>query len=151
MGIVNRTPDSFSRPGITWDESAAMDRVHQVIAEGADIVDIGGVPAAPGAEVDAGEEIRRIASFIAAVRSRYPDAVISADTFRHEVGLEACAAGADLINDTWGGWDGRLAEVAAEFGVGLICARRHGGRAGPDAPPGPPRRAGRRGPGPDHH
>ena len=133
MGIVNRTPDSFFRPGITWDESAAMDRVHQVIAEGADIVDIGGVPAAPGAEVDAGEEIRRIASFIAAVRSRYPDAVISADTFRHEVGLEACAAGADLINDTWGGWDGRLAEVAAEFGVGLICA--HAGRQRPRTRP----------------
>jgi dihydropteroate synthase len=122
MGVVNRTPDSFYRPGLTWDESAAMDRVHQVIAEGADIVDIGGVPAAPGSEVDVGEEIRRIAGFIAAVRGRYPDVVISADTFRHEVGREACAAGADLINDSWGGWDGRLAEVAAEFGVGLVCA-----------------------------
>jgi hypothetical protein len=44
MGIVNRTPDSFFRPAVTWDESAAMDRVHQVIAEGADVVDIGGVP-----------------------------------------------------------------------------------------------------------
>ncbi len=56
MGIVNRTPDSFYRPAVTWDESAAMDRVHQVIAEGADIVDIGGVPAAPGAEVETAEE-----------------------------------------------------------------------------------------------
>ncbi len=49
MGIVNRTPDSFFRPGLTWDESAAMARVDQVIAEGADIVDVGGIPAAPGA------------------------------------------------------------------------------------------------------
>lgn len=133
MGIVNRTPDSFYRPGSTWDESAAMDRVHQVIAEEADIVDIGGVPAAPGAEVETAEEIRRIADFIAAVRSRYPDVVISADTFRHEVGREACAAGADLINDSWGGWDGQLAEVAAEFGVGLVCA--HAGRQQPRTRP----------------
>ena len=122
MGIVNRTPDSFYRPAVTWDESEAMDRVHHVVAEGADIVDIGGVPAGPGAEVDPAEEIRRTASFIAAVRSAYPDLVISVDTYRHEVGREACAAGADLINDAWGGWDPRLAEVAAEFGAGLVCA-----------------------------
>jgi dihydropteroate synthase len=122
MAIVNRTPDSFYRPGITWDESAAMDRVHEVVAEGADIVDIGGVPAAPGSAVDIGEEIRRTAGFVAAVRSAYPDVVISSDTWRHEVAREACAAGTDLINDTWGGWDPRLAEVAAEFGAGLVCA-----------------------------
>jgi dihydropteroate synthase len=133
MAIVNRTPDSFYRPGVTWDESAAMDRVHQVIAEGAGIVDIGGVPAAPGSDVEPGEEIRRTAGFTAAVRSAYPDVVISADTFRHEVAREACAAGADLINDSWGGWDRRLAEVAAEFGAGLVCA--HVGRQQPRTRP----------------
>jgi dihydropteroate synthase len=122
MAIVNRTPDSFYRPGVTWDEDAAMDRVHQVIAEGADIVDIGGVPAGAGADVDPGEEIRRTAGFIAAVRGAYPDVVISADTYRHEAAREACAAGADLINDAWGGWDPELAGVAAEFGAGLVCA-----------------------------
>jgi dihydropteroate synthase len=122
MGIVNRTPDSFYRPGLTWDESAAMLRVAEVIAEGADIVDVGGVPAAPGQPVDADEEIRRTASFIAAVRSSYPDVVISVDTWRHEAARAACAAGADLINDSWGGVDERLAEVAAEFGAGLVCA-----------------------------
>jgi dihydropteroate synthase len=122
MAIVNRTPDSFYQPAVSWDESAAMDRVHEVVAEGADIVDVGGVPAGPGSHVDPGEEIRRTASFIAAVRGAYPDVVISVDTYRHEVGREACAAGADLINDAWGGWDPRLAEVAAEFGAGLVCA-----------------------------
>jgi dihydropteroate synthase len=122
MGIVNRTPDSFYRPGLTWDESAAMLRVAEVIAEGADIVDVGGVPAAPGQPVDADEEIRRTASFIAAVRSSYPAVVISVDTWRHEAARAACAAGADLINDSWGGVDERLAEVAAEFGAGLVCA-----------------------------
>jgi len=122
MGIVNRTPDSFFRPGLTWGESAAMERVHQVIAEGADIVDVGGIPAAPGAQVDVAEEIRRTAGFIAAIRSRYPDVVISVDTWRHETGRAACEAGADLLNDSWGGYDERLADVAAEFGAGLVCA-----------------------------
>ena len=122
MGIVNRTPDSFFRPGVTWDEPAAMERVHQVIAEGADIVDVGGIPAAPGAEVDVAEEIRRTAGFIAAIRSAYPDIVISVDTWRHETGRAACEAGADLLNDSWGGYDERLADVAAEFGAGLVCA-----------------------------
>jgi dihydropteroate synthase len=126
MAIVNRTPDSFYRPGITWDEGAALDRVAQVVAEGADIVDIGGVPAAPGAVVEVAEEIRRVAGFIATVRDRYPDVVISVDTWRHEVGRAACQAGADLLNDSWGGWDERLAEVAAEFGAGLVCAHAGG-------------------------
>jgi dihydropteroate synthase len=122
MAIVNRTPDSFFRPGLTWDESAAMALVHDVIAEGADIVDVGGVPAAPGAHVDTAEEIGRTAGFIAAIRASYPDIVISVDTWRHEAGRAACEAGADLINDSWGGFDERLAEVAAEFGAGLVCA-----------------------------
>jgi dihydropteroate synthase len=133
MAIVNRTPDSFYRPGITWDESAALDRVHEVVAEGADIIDIGGVPAAPGATVDAGEEIRRTAGFVAAVRAAYPDVVISSDTWRHEVGREVCAAGADLLNDSWGGFDAKLAEVAAEYEAGLVCA--HVGRQQPRTRP----------------
>jgi dihydropteroate synthase len=126
MAIVNRTPDSFYDRGSTWDEAVAMDRVHQVIAENADIVDIGGVPAAPGSVVDVAEEIRRTVPFVAAVRSAYPDTVISVDTWRHETARELCAAGADLINDTWGGWDQRLAEVAAEHGVGLVCSHAGG-------------------------
>ena len=126
MAIVNRTPDSFYQPGVTWDPTAAMERVHVVVGEGADIVDIGGVPARPGDEVEVSEEIRRTVPFVAAVRDAYPDLIISADTWRHEVAREACAAGADLINDTWGGWDTRLGEVAAEFGAGLVCSHAGG-------------------------
>jgi len=122
MAIVNRTPDSFYRPGLTWDESAAMDRVHEVVAEGADIIDVGGVPAAPGSQVDADEEIRRTAGLIAQIRASHPGVVISVDTWRHQVGRAACQAGADVINDSWGGADERLAEVAAEFGAALVCA-----------------------------
>jgi dihydropteroate synthase len=126
MAIVNRTPDSFYDRGATWREDAAMERVHDVVAAGADIVDIGGVPAAPGVEVDAIEEIRRTAPFVAAVRTAYPDVIISVDTWRHEVAREVCTAGADLINDSWGGWDERLPEVAAEFRTGLVCTHAGG-------------------------
>jgi dihydropteroate synthase len=133
MGIVNRTPDSFYDRGATWDTGAAMDRVHAVMAEGADILDIGGVAAAPGTPVDVTEEIRRTVPFVAAVRAAYPDLVISVDTWRHEVGREACLAGADLLNDTWGGQDRQLPAVAAEFGAGLICA--HAGDQAPRTRP----------------
>ncbi|HUN33210.1 MAG TPA: dihydropteroate synthase [Trebonia sp.] len=126
MAIVNRTPDSFYRPGITWDEGAALARVDEVVAEGADLLDVGGVPAKPGQEVTAQEEIRRVVPFIAAVRAAYPDLVISADTWRHDVGRAACQAGANLLNDTWGGWDPKLPDVAAEFGAGLVCSHAGG-------------------------
>src|SRR5579862_1480675 len=126
MAIVNRTPDSFFQPGSSWDPRAAMARVHAVVADGADIVDVGGVPAKPGPAVDVAEEIRRVVPFIAAVHDAYPDLVISVDTWRHEVARQACAAGASLVNDSWGGWDSRLAETAAAAGAGLVCAHAGG-------------------------
>ena len=126
MAIVNRTPDSFYRPGTTWNEAAALRQVHAAVAAGADILDVGGVPAKPGGEVTASEEVRRTIPFVEKVRAAHPDLVISVDTWRHEVGRAACAAGADLLNDTWGGWDPRLAEVAAEFGAGLVCSHAGG-------------------------
>lgn len=122
MAIVNRTPDSFYRPGVTWDQVAAMDMVHVAVADGADIIDIGGVPAKPGPEVTVTEEIRRVVPFIERVRAAYPDLVISADTWRQEPARAMCAAGADLINDTWSAWDPGLAEAAAEYGAGLVCS-----------------------------
>src|SRR6201995_175653 len=126
MAIVNRTPNSFYRPGITWDEGAALDRVHTVVAEGADILDVGGVPARPADEVTVAEEIRRTVPFIEAVRAAHPGLVISVDTWRHQVARAVCTAGADLLNDTWSGWDPKLADVAAEFGTGLVCSHTGG-------------------------
>jgi len=124
MAIVNRTPDSFYDRGATFTDAAAMDRVDAAMAEGADIVDIGGVKAGPGADVD--EEIRRVVPFVAAVRARHPDIVISVDTWRGAVGRAAVAAGADLLNDTWAGADPALGEVAAELGVGIVCSHTGG-------------------------
>jgi len=126
MAIVNRTPDSFYDKGLTWAEDAALDRVRQVVAEGADLVDIGGIKAAPGVEIDAAEEMRRVVGFVETVRSEFPDLVISVDTWRSEVARAVCAAGADLINDAWGGADPALPEVAAEFGVALVCTHTGG-------------------------
>lgn len=121
MAIINRTPDSFYDKGLTWAAGAAFDRVAEVVEQGADLVDIGGIKAAPGAEIDVPEEARRVVEFVARVRAAYPDLVISVDTWRAETGRAACAEGADLLNDAWGGADPALAEVAAEFGVGLVC------------------------------
>jgi len=126
MAIVNRTPDSFYDTGATYDEGAALGRVEVAVAEGARIVDVGGVKAGPGEDVTAAEEIRRVVGFVAAVRAAYPELVIAVDTWRAEVGRAACDEGADLLNDAWGGADPALAEVAAEFGAGLVCTHAGG-------------------------
>lgn len=126
MAIVNRTPDSFFDRGATFGQESALRAVERAVAEGADIIDIGGVKAGPGAEVDVAEEIRRTVATIAAVRAAFPDVVISIDTWRAEVAVAAVAAGADLLNDTWSGTDPALARVAAETGAGLVCSHAGG-------------------------
>jgi dihydropteroate synthase len=126
MAIVNRTPDSFYDKGATWAEDKAFGRIAQVVDEGAAIVDIGGIKAAPGAEIDATEERRRVVDFVGRVRSSYPDLVISVDTWRAEVGRAVCEVGADLLNDAWGGFDPHLAEVAAQYDAALVCTHTGG-------------------------
>jgi dihydropteroate synthase len=133
MAIVNRTPDSFYDRGATFAFDTALERVRDVVGDGAQIVDIGGVKAAPGAVVTAEEEIDRTVPLIAAVRAEFPELVISVDTWRHDVAAAACSAGADLLNDAWGGWDPELAEVAARFDAGLVCT--HAGGAEPRTRP----------------
>lgn len=126
MAIVNRTPDSFYDHGATFGEPAAMAAVDRAVAAGARVVDIGGVKAGPGADVDVAEEVRRTASFVAQVKRRHPEIAISVDTWRAEVGEAVCEAGADLLNDAWGGADPELAVVAARYGVGLVCTHAGG-------------------------
>ncbi|MEU8180157.1 dihydropteroate synthase [Micromonospora sp. NPDC049047] len=126
MAIVNRTPDSFFDRGATYAADSALRAVERAVAAGAAIIDIGGVKAGPGAEVDVVEEIRRTVDTIAAVRAAFPEVVISIDTWRAEVATEAVAAGADLLNDTWSGADPALARVAARTGAGLVCSHAGG-------------------------
>ena len=123
MAIVNRTPDSFYDRGATFAADAAMQRVHDVVAAGAQIVDIGGVKAAPGAEVDAAEEIARTAQFVADVRAAYPELIISVDTWRHEVGRAAELV--DGLTD-----DGALPGDRADVVEGRDEDRTRAGRVG---------------------
>ncbi len=126
MAIVNRTPDSFYDKGATWIEDAAFERVAAVVGQGAEIVDIGGIKAAPGEEISPEEEKRRVVDFVARVREAYPSVVISVDTWRAEVGAAVCEAGADVLNDAWGGADPELVDVAAEHGAAIVCTHSGG-------------------------
>jgi dihydropteroate synthase len=133
MAIINRTPDSFFDKGATFGLDAALAAVDAAVADGAEIVDIGGVKAGPGEDVDTAEELRRTVPLVVAVRAAHPDLVISVDTWRAAVAAEVANAGADLINDAWGGADPELASVAAAHGVGLVCT--HVGGASPRTRP----------------
>ena len=125
MAIVNRTPDSFYDRGRTFAIDAAVGRVETALAEGADWIDVGGVKAAPGARVDAAEELRRVLPVIEAARAR-SDAVLSVDTFDPEVARQALAAGADVVNDSSGLHDEAVADAVAEAGAGLIVMHNVG-------------------------
>lgn len=126
MAIVNRTPDSFYDRGATAAEDAALARIDEVVAAGADVIDIGGVKAGPGPVVDAAEEIDRVVPTIAEARRRHPGVTISVDTWRAPVAEAALAAGADLVNDTWAGHDPELVEVAGAHGAGYVCSHTGG-------------------------
>ena len=126
MAIVNRTPDSFYDRGATWAEDKAFERVALVVEQGAEIVDIGGIKAAPGVEISVAEEKARVVDFVARVRAAYPSLVISVDTWRASVGAAVCAAGADVLNDAWGGADPELVDAAAEGGAAIICTHTGG-------------------------
>jgi dihydropteroate synthase len=126
MAVINRTPDSFYPGARQYDVEVAAEAVARAEAEGADLVDIGGVKAGPGDDVDVAEELRRVVPFLARIRSEHPGLLLSVDTWRAEVAVQACAAGADLINDTWAGHDPSLPEVAASSGAGLVCSHTGG-------------------------
>lgn len=125
MGIVNVTPDSFYDRGETAEVDAAVDRALRSVAEGADIVDIGGIKGGPGPAVDVAEERRRVVPVIEAVRRR-SDVVISVDTFRAPIADAALEAGADLVNDVTGGHDPTMLGTVAARGAGYV-AMHHGG------------------------
>lgn len=125
MAIVNRTPDSFYDQGATFRDEPALDRVEQAVAEGAAIIDIGGVKAGPGEHVDAVEEARRTVGFVSEVRRRHPDVVISVDTWRHEVGEAVCGRRRSPERRVGRGGP-RLAEVAARYDVGIVCTHAGG-------------------------
>ena len=127
MGILNVTPDSFSDGGRFATVDAALRQAEAMIADGADIIDIGGESTRPGSRrVSTTEEIRRVLPVIEAIAARH-DTPISIDTSKAEVARRALDAGAEIINDISGlRWDTGIAEVAAELGAGLVLMHSRG-------------------------
>ncbi|MEY2433046.1 MAG: dihydropteroate synthase [Acidimicrobiaceae bacterium] len=119
MGVINVTPDSFSDGGQFLEHEAAIARGHELIAEGADVIDVGGESTRPGAEpVPVGEELRRV---ITVVEALAPHVRVSIDTRKAEVAEAAIAAGATLLNDV----SASLYEVAAAAGPGVGYVAMH--------------------------
>jgi dihydropteroate synthase len=126
MGIVNATPDSFSGDGLLAGDDEVRARAvtlgRRMVAEGADLLDVGGESTRPGhALVGADEEAARVVPVIAALHAALPGTPISIDTTKSAVAEAAVAAGASLLNDVWAvGPDDALARVAARHGLPLV-------------------------------
>lgn len=125
MAVVNRTPDSFYAAA-RFEDGAVDAAVDRAVEAGADLLDVGGVRAGRGPDVDEAEEIARVVPVVERVRARHPDLLVSVDTWRAGVARAAADAGADLLNDTWAGHDPGLVEVAAERGLGVVCSHTGG-------------------------
>lgn len=121
LGILNLTPDSFSDGGDFTQMDQAVRRFHQMVQDGAEIIDIGGESTRPGhIPVPAAEEIARVVPFIEQIRA-HTDALISIDTSKATVAEAAVAAGADIINDVWGArHDAGMAKVMGASGASCI-------------------------------
>lgn len=127
MGILNVTPDSFSDGGQFSSIDDALRRAEVMIAEGADIIDVGGESTRPGSKrVSVEEETARVVPIIEAVAKRF-DTAVSIDTTKSEVAARALDAGAEIINDISGlRWDPRLANIAASADAGLVLMHSRG-------------------------
>lgn len=127
MAIVNRSGDSFYAGSRHADLDAALAAVDAAVADGADIVDVGGVRAGQhGPAVSADEEIDRVVPFLERVRTANPDLLLSVDTWRAPVARAAAGAQIDLVNDTWAGHDPQLLGVAVQIGAGMVVSHTGG-------------------------
>ena len=127
MGIINLSPDSFSGDGLLVTEDAVT-RAKRMVADGANIIDIGGASTRPGAlYVAAEDEIKRVVPLITRL-SQELKVPLSIDTYKYEVAQAAIAAGVDLINDVWGlKKDGRIASLAAKHQLPIIVTANQRG------------------------
>jgi len=128
MGILNVTPDSFSDGGKYGTVGAAVAQAEKMLADGADIIDIGGESTRPGSEpVPASEQIRRVVPVIEAIKGLSSNLLISIDTTLAEVAEAAMGAGADLINDVSGGTgDAKMLTLAARLGAPIVLMHNQG-------------------------
>jgi dihydropteroate synthase len=134
MGVLNRTPDSFYDRGAYWGDDAFYGRAEQLVADGADLLDVGGVKAGPGVEVTEAEELERVVPAVAALAGRV-GIPISVDTWRASVAEECFAAGAVVGNDISGFADPCYLEVAAAAGATVVATHIRLGPRIPDPDP----------------
>jgi dihydropteroate synthase len=120
MGILNRTKDSFYEPAATFDLDALFARAEQLVNDGADLLDVGGVKAGPGDDVDEAEELERVVPVITELVRRF-DVPVSIDTWRASVARSAFAEGAWMGNDISGFADDQYLPVAAEAGATVVA------------------------------
>jgi dihydropteroate synthase len=134
MGILNRTPDSFYDKGATFALDRLVRRAEQLVDDGADLLDVGGVKAGPGPAVDEPEELDRVIPALEALRSRF-DVPLSVDTWRASVAKEAYAVGAVVGNDISGFADPDYLAVAAAAGATVVATHIRLGPRIPDPDP----------------
>ena len=120
MGILNRTPDSFYDKGATFELDKLWARAEQLVADGADILDVGGVKAGPGPEVSEAEELERVVPVVAGLVARF-DAPVSVDTWRAAVASAGYAEGAVMGNDISGLADPDYVTAAAAHGAAVVA------------------------------
>ena len=128
MGVINLTPDSFSDGGDLDSSEKVLDQVNQHLRNGADIVDLGAQSTRPGAEeVGSYVEIKRLIPYLKLIKSKYPEILISVDTFNSEVAHEALLNGADWINDVTGGRrDKEILNVVSKFKCPFVITHSRG-------------------------
>ncbi len=120
MGILNRTKDSFFAPAATFDLDAFLTRAEQLVLDGADLLDVGGVKAGPGEEVGETEELERVVPAVEELRRRF-DTPISVDTWRASVAGACFGVGAVIGNDISGFADDNYLPVAARAGATVVA------------------------------
>jgi dihydropteroate synthase len=128
MGILNVTPDSFSDGGQFFSLEAAVLHARELIAEGAEIIDVGGESTRPGADpVSLEEELHRVIPVIREIRSEFPSVLISVDTYKAETARQAILAGADIVNDiTALRGDPKMIDVIRENEVAVVLMHMQG-------------------------
>ena len=128
MGILNITPDSFSDGGLFLDPDRAISHVRDMIAKGADIIDIGGESTRPGSDpVPPDEELKRVLPVLETIRRQFPEVLISTDTTKSDVAGPCLESGADIINDVSGLQnDPRIATLCAQYDAALVIMHSKG-------------------------
>jgi dihydropteroate synthase len=139
MGVVNVTPDSFSDGDLYLDKDKAVEHALKLLADGADIIDVGGESTRPGAKVagdqqqankkpvDEAEELGRVLPVVSELKKRNPQVTISIDTYKANVARQAVEAGAEIVNDVSGfRWDPKMKKLLAELKCGAVLMHMRG-------------------------